>query len=106
MNARPLIVLTLQQYVPMFFVRNHPGDWDHAMVLLDQTIQAAQELGMDELERRALAIKSRNQDRPAETAVQAAPRVRPRLALIKGKEEHRPTPTPTTKHGRTRAGES
>jgi eukaryotic-like serine/threonine-protein kinase len=70
MNARPLIVLTQQQYVPMFFVRNHPGDWDRGMAIIEQAIATAQELGMDESATRLAAMKNRYQDRPLDVKKQ------------------------------------
>ncbi len=82
MNARPLTVLTQQQYVPMFFVRNQPGDWDRAMALLDQTVQAAQELGMDESETRLMAMKNKYQDKPR--ALHASKAAQPNLRVRRG----------------------
>jgi DNA-binding winged helix-turn-helix (wHTH) protein/tetratricopeptide (TPR) repeat protein len=63
MGAKPLIALTQQQYAVMLFARRQPGDWERAMAFLNQALGAAQELGMDELENRLLAIKSRNEDK-------------------------------------------
>jgi tetratricopeptide (TPR) repeat protein len=102
-QAGPLVVLTLQQYAPMFFDRNQPGDWERAMALLDQIVQTARELGMDESEQRALTIKRNNQERPPEIAAQTTPRPQPRLALVKGKEEQRDVPAPTARRDRARS---
>jgi len=103
MGAKPLVALTQQQYAVMLFARKQPGDWERAMAFLNLALGAAQELGMNELEGRALAIKSRNQARPITEQTHEVASLKLRLASVQRKDRTSPAPPSIDKGGRGRS---
>ena len=77
MGAKPLIALTQQQYAVMLLARKHSGDWEQAMALLEQALATAQELGMDDLEKRVLTIRTRGQSSTPQRREYGAPAASP-----------------------------
>ncbi len=76
-GAKPLIATTQQQYAVMLLARKQPGDWEQAMELLEQALATAQELGMDDLEKRVLAIRTRGQSNTLQRREYGAPAASP-----------------------------
>ncbi|MEE8346318.1 MAG: protein kinase [Dehalococcoidia bacterium] len=57
MGARPWVAHTQDEYADMLLRRDEPGDREKALELLAQALDTAQELGMNALVERALALK-------------------------------------------------
>ena len=73
MGARPWLAHTQHEYANMLLARNHPGDREEAMALLNEALSTARELGMRVLEARLTGREEPNPARaPATSAVLAS----------------------------------
>jgi tetratricopeptide (TPR) repeat protein len=59
LGAHPLVALTQREYALMLLARNEAGDRERAMRALDETLDLARQLGMQDLLRRVLALQER-----------------------------------------------
>jgi tetratricopeptide (TPR) repeat protein len=61
MDARPWIAHTHHDHAQMLLTRNHAGDAEHAMRLLNLALTVAQELGMKDLEDKITRLRTSSQ---------------------------------------------
>jgi DNA-binding winged helix-turn-helix (wHTH) protein len=81
LGAKPLVALTEREYAMMLLARNAAGDRERALRALDETLDLAQQLGMQDLIRRVQALQERCRTTPtARSGLKAVPaRITPRL---------------------------
>ena len=59
MGFLPFVAYTQHHYADMLYRRGEPGDRYHALELLDQSLERAQDIGMVRLERMATELQER-----------------------------------------------
>jgi tetratricopeptide (TPR) repeat protein len=73
LGARPFLARTQYEYAAMLLARHQPRDQEKALTLLDGALHTAQELGMQGLVEKALALQRRVPPVPSFASIATAP---------------------------------